>query len=268
MIGIFDSGNGGLSIFRELARLLPGADLTYLSDSAAFPYGRLPHAGLTARATAITRLFLARGARLIVVACNTATVVAIEELRRSFPELPFVGVVPPVKVAVGEAASDDPIIMLSTANTAAGRKYTALVDEFAAGRTVKTFTHPRLAEVVEQGLFREPGVKHELGELLHGNLGKIPAGARLVLGCTHYSFLTETFRELFPGAEIYDPAPAVARQAARLALLAELEQGDRGQREFFTTGDPENFAESVAALLACERPRVERVELPSDQPKS
>ncbi|MBW7997934.1 MAG: glutamate racemase [Candidatus Glassbacteria bacterium] len=216
MIGVFDSGVGGLAILREIEKRLPRADITYLADTEAFPYGSKSPEFVTERCTKITRLLIERGAQVIVLACNTATVVAIEHLRKTF-EVPFVGVEPAVKVAAG-GANPGPIYVLMTANTAAGGKYAALVERHAGGRTVRPVVIGMLAAVVEDGSFRQEEVAAEIRRQVRAELGDLPPGSLLVLGCTHYIFLKELLQEtLGEGVEILEPSKAVAKQVEKVS---------------------------------------------------
>lgn len=261
MIGIFDSGLGGLALWRELDRLLPNTDLLYLADNGAFPYGPRPPQFLKNRTEKIARALLERGARLVVVACNTATVVAIAHLRERF-DIPFVGVEPPVKVAAGLAAPDEPIYVLLTENTASGEKYTALVERFGAGRKVKAVCLALLARVVEDGSFREPAVAREVARTVREAVGEISERAKVVLGCTHYVFLRELLQEaLGPKATILEPSRAVAEQVLRLMAENGIPREETGRREFFCTGDPALFSLNAARLLEAKKLEVERVEI-------
>ena len=216
MIGMFDSGIGGLAILDAMGRLLPRADITYLADTAAFPYGPKSPEFVIGRCERISRLLIGRGAEVIVVACNTATVVAIEHLRARFAETPFVGVEPAVKVAASNGQSG-PIYVLMTANTAAGGKYAALVERHGGGRAVHPVVIDMLAPAVEDGSFRTPEVADEIRRKLKQEIGDPPAGSQLVLGCTHYIFLKDLLREsLGPDVEILEPSDAVARQTERV----------------------------------------------------
>ncbi len=216
MIGIFDSGAGGLAILREINRLLPNAHTTYLADTAAFPYGGKSPEFVIERCTKITQLLIERGANVIVVACNTATVVAIEHLRAQFAKFPFVGVEPAVKVAAANG-SPGPIAVLMTANTAAGKKYAALVERVAGGRAVRPVVIEMLAAVVEDGSYLRPEVAAEIRRRVKAELGDLPPGSQLVLGCTHYIFLKDLLQEaLGAGVEILEPSAAVAKQVRRV----------------------------------------------------
>ncbi|HUU28016.1 MAG TPA: glutamate racemase [archaeon] len=261
MIGIFDSGVGGLAVFQEIDKLLPGADILYLADNAAFPYGLRSPEFIKNRTSVITRTLLTRGAGLVVVACNTATVVAIQHLRENF-NIPFVGVEPPVKVASQAAADNEPIYVLLTKNTATGRKYAELVKKFGDMKRVKAFSLPLLAQVVEDGTFSDPQVAGRVARLLARRIGKPPQGAKVVLGCTHYVFLKGLFRNSFgPDVEIFDPSRAVADQVVRILEAGGMEIKERGQRLFLCTGDAQIFARNAAKLLGLKIPEVELLEL-------
>ena len=263
MIGIFDSGVGGLAVWRELLKLLPESDITYLADTAAFPYGSKSPGFIIRRAKEITRTLCHMGARLIVVACNTATVVSIKELRHTFP-VPFVGVVPPVKVAASTAGSrNETIFVLLTQNTAAGSKYTRLVTSWAGEKRVEAFTLPILARVVEDGSFRQAQVAESLVHTLRNKFNhQDPQKIRIVLGCTHYVFLRDLLaKALGPDIEIFDPCPAVAMQAVRILNGDPPQAGNRGKRVFLSTGDPEKFALQAGMLLGIDRPEVSLIEI-------
>jgi len=253
MIGIFDSGVGGLAIQRQIGRFLPRADIAYLADTAAFPYGPKSTEFLIARTAKITRLLIERGAQLIVVACNTATVVAIESLRRSF-SVPFVGVEPAVKVAAELAPAGGPIYVLLTRNSALGRKYTELVRRVAGGRPVRAVCLDLLAEVVEDGSFTRPEVRQRIEAEVREAVGEPPEGAQVVLGCTHYVFLRELFQEVFgPGVNVLEPSLPVAEQVLRVVNKFGIPVEESGRREYLSTGDPADFAGRLTALTG-ERP--------------
>jgi glutamate racemase len=260
MIGIFDSGVGGLSLLRELELCLPKADILYLADNACFPYGSRPPQWLRYRAAAITRILIERGCHLVVVACNTATVVAIESLRKKFPA-PFVGIVPPVKVAAAREP-EKPIVVLMTENTAEGSKYTELVRAYAGGARVEEVRLPLLAEMVEELEFRGPKAAERIVRDVRDLLGGRDRGCRLVLGCTHYVFLRTLLQEgLGPGVEVLDPCAAVAAQVLRVCDQQRIPTAESGARKFLSTGNSERFAEQVEVLLGIKRPEVERVEM-------
>jgi len=261
MIGIFDSGVGGLAIFRQVVNLLPRADILYLADTEAFPYGPRPTRFLKSRTASLTRFLISQGAELVVVACNTATVVAISYLRRIF-DIPFVGVEPPVKVAAELPGREEPVCVLLTQNTASGKKYADLVKKYSQRRRVEALCLPLLARVVEEGSFKDKKVAVQVVDNVRKALGELNSGAKVVLGCTHYIFLQELLQEAFgPSVKILEPGRAVAEQVRRLLAEHGIPEVEKGRREFFCTGDVDQFAARVENLLAVEKPVVKRAEV-------
>lgn len=211
-IGLFDSGVGGLSILRELRRLAPSERYLYYADTRWFPYGGRPAAEIRKRSFAITRRLLDDNAKLIVVACNTASAAALDDLRNAF-SVPFVGMVPGLKPAVERSASRK-VAILATPGTLGGELYHRVVAEFGSGATITEVPGHGLAEFVEGGELDSPALHARLDELLEPTLA---AGAdTVVLGCTHYSFLAPALGAQFPGLQLVDTAEAVARRTLDL----------------------------------------------------
>lgn len=226
-VGVFDSGVGGLSVLRELRRLLPDEDFLYYADSAHCPYGGKPLVEIQARAAAITEELLAAGCKLIVVACNTATIAAVEHLRANYP-VPFVGMEPAVKPACALTRSGV-VGVLATGAALGGEKFHRLVAQHAAGVRVITQPCPGLVECVEGGELDGPRVV-ELVERYVRSLVRSGADV-IVLGCTHYPFLRPVVQDVAgPGVTLLDTGEAVARQARRLLERDGLLRaaGDRG----------------------------------------
>ncbi|MCE5272007.1 glutamate racemase [bacterium] len=259
MIGLFDSGLGGLAIWREVDARLPRADILYLSDSGAFPYGHRHPDFVRSRAEAITRELIRRGCSLVVVACNTATVTSIRALREAFP-IPFVGVVPPVKVAAQHGAG--PILALTTANTAAGRKYMELLEAHAPGRAVTGVSLDLLARIVEDGSYRDPEVAEAAARAILERSGPLEPGTQVVLGCTHYTFLRRVLEtRLGAPVVVIDPAPAVAEQVLRLVRQHGIAEAEAGRREFLCTGDTPSMQRFLREVVGVEGAAVQRVEV-------
>lgn len=229
-IGVFDSGEGGLSVLKEITRLLPEAEYVYYSDNAHCPYGEKSPEYIQDRARAITERLLKEGADVIVVACNTATAAAISVLRSEYSDassqevrdkvreltggrhdhICFIGMEPAVKpAALGTRTGV--VGVLATAGTLKGSKY--LKTKESVDDQVNVFEHVGrgFVELVEEGRLSgseaEDVVKASLGPLLS-------AGADIiVLGCTHYPFLLPVLQKVAgPDIRFIDPAPAVARQ--------------------------------------------------------
>ncbi|MDX2283724.1 MAG: glutamate racemase [Bacteroidia bacterium] len=240
-VGIFDSGLGGLSVWREVRKLLPHEPLIYYADSARCPYGPRPAAEIRQFSGEITRWLLDRGCKLIVVACNTATAAAISWLREQF-EVEFVGMEPAVKPAAAHTRTGH-IGILATRGTFGGAHFQRAVERFAAGVEVHVQPGDGLVELVEQGRLDGPETEALLRRYLEPMLG---AGCdQIVLGCTHYPFLLPAIRRIAgPEVQLIDPAPAVARRVRELLHARGLEApADAGPLlEAFTSGDPASFA--------------------------
>ena len=237
-IGMFDSGVGGLSVLRAVRRELPFEDIVYFGDQAHIPYGPREKTEIQAFSKEITRFLLQQGAKLIVVACNTASAAALHHLREIFKEVAFVGMEPAVKPAA-EATHTGKVGVLATPTTFAGELYASVVERFARGVDIYTSTCPGLVEQVEAGKLSDPVTRLILEEALAPMLA---AGIdTVVMGCTHYPFVIPLIEEIAGhGVRVIDPAPAIARQARRLLALSErLNPRDGGGRmRFFTSGDP------------------------------
>ena len=215
---IFDSGVGGLTVFREIARARPDARLVYAADDALFPYGKVPEHQLIARVTALMgELIEAHSPDLIVIACNTASVQVLAPLRERF-SLPFVGTVPAIKPACA-ASQSKRVSVLGTEATVA-REYThALIRNFGQGCDLTLVGSARLATLAEAALAGEAVNDHEIRTEIAPCF--VEDGSErtdtIVLACTHYPLLLDRFERLAPWPVRWiDPAPAIARRVVEL----------------------------------------------------
>lgn len=247
-IGLFDSGVGGLTVWREVVRQLPGWDTLYLADNAHCPYGPRPVDEIQALSQEITHFLLARGARCIVVACNTASAAALRQLRARFPGVPFVGMVPAVKPAAALTRSGT-VGVLATPTTLDGQLFSEVVERFAAGVRVLNQQCPGLVERIEGGDLDGPETEALVRRCLQPLLDE---GADVIaLGCTHYPFLASLIQRLVgPEVRLLDPSEAVARQVCR--VLDEQASGGSGRQAFYCTGEPTSLRRAVERLLGLE----------------
>jgi glutamate racemase len=215
MIGVFDSGIGGLSVLDAVARVLPHSDLLYFADTAHLPYGDKDDATIRERTLRIGQYLAERGCRQIVVACNTATAAALAALRDALPHIPIIGVEPGVKPAA-EASKSGRIAVLATVSTARSERLSGLIQRYAGALRVDVLPCPGWATRVETLRLADADFAEEARRLLEPVLA---AGAdHLVLGCTHYAFLAPVLEAVAAGrAKLIDVAEAVARQCLRLA---------------------------------------------------
>ena len=251
MIGIFDSGVGGLSVFREIRKVLPDEKYVYFSDSAHCPYGEKTKEYITERARAITRMLLDAGADIIVVACNTATAAAISSLRNEFP-VKFIGMEPAVKPAAMSTRTGV-VGVLATAGTLKADKYLNTRGRFSENVKIVEHVGQGFVETVEKGIMTgseaEDIVRTSLRPLLD------EGADRIVLGCTHYPFLMDTIKkisdEMYPerDVEIIDPAPAVARHLLEVMEEEGLVRKDGFSMTLDSSGDMEQLENIYEKLL-------------------
>ena len=248
-IGVFDSGVGGLSVLREIRQLMSSESVLYFADQGHVPYGSRSMEEVKGFSEEITRFLLDLGAKLIVVACNAASAAALQYLRQTFPAMAFVGMEPAIKPAA-ESTRSGVVGVLATPATFQGALYASVLERFASGVIVLQDTCPGLVAQIEKGELNSPATRGILEKALSPMLGQ--GIDTVVLGCTHYPFVIPVIRQIVgPEVRVIDPAPAVARQAARLLDAAGLQNSDfkNGELRFFTSGDPELFGLQLPILL-------------------
>jgi glutamate racemase len=257
-IGVFDSGVGGLTVLRELRLRLPQEDFLYVADQAHVPYGPRALSQVRRFGFGIASFLLDRGAKLIVIACNAISAAALQPLRDAHPNTPFVGMEPAVKPAVQETRRGV-IGVIATEATFQGELFSSVVSRFGRGVKIITRTLPGLVERIEAGETEGPGLE----AMLRGRLQPLLDEGidELVLGCTHYPFVTRALQNVFgPEVRIVDPSPAVARQTEQILAERKLQAGSGpGAVIAFTSGDPESFSQFIRKALG-EELAVRRVE--------
>lgn len=251
MIGIFDSGVGGLSVFREIRKLLPEERYIYYSDNAHCPYGEKSREYIIDRAREITRILLSEGADIIVVACNTATAAAIATLREEF-QIRFIGMEPAVKPAA-MSTKTGVVGVLATAGTLKADKYLNTREKWAEGVKIAEHVGQGFVELVEKGCTSGPEAEGVVTESLKPLLDE--GADRIVLGCTHYPFLSETISKtaaiIAPGRDIkvIDPAPAVAKHLLEIMKENRLIKKDGFNIVLKSSGDDTILQETYGRLV-------------------
>jgi glutamate racemase len=246
-VGVFDSGVGGLSVLREVRALLANEDLLYVADSAHIPYGEKPPAFVRARAIALTQFLLDHGAKAIVVACNTATAIAIASLRARFA-VPIVGMEPAVKPAASLTRARS-IGVLATNSTLTSEKFAGLLARFAGDVEVHVQPCPSLVEQVERGDLTSDATREHVKKYVAPLIDR--GIDTLVLGCTHYPFLHALIADVVgPRVHIIDPNPAVARELQRRLDRGHLRSpaDHRGSEKFWTSAEPQDTERVMARL--------------------
>jgi len=256
-IGIFDSGVGGLSVLRAVREQMPNESVIYFGDQGHVPYGSRSMEQIQNFSEGITNFLLEQNAKIIVVACNTASAAALKYLRERFLNVQFVGMEPAVKPAA-EHTQTGKVGVLATQATFQGALYASVVERFANGVELLQSTCPGLVQQIEQGNLNSEETRkileNALLPMLEKNIDTV------VLGCTHYPFVIPLIQQIV-GAKVrvIDPAPSVARQAGRLLEAGGMrsQAHSKGDVKFYTSGDP-TLLKSMLPILLGESGEVSR----------
>ena len=266
-IGVFDSGVGGMSVLRHIQAQLPHENLIYLADSGYAPYGAKPEQVVAERSLAVAQFLIARGAKALVVACNTATVAAIKLLRTHYPDMPIVGVEPGLKPAA-LASRNGKVAVLATEVTLAGQKFLLLRDQVSSASNAVFVLQgcPGLVDQIELGEFNSIATRAMLEGYL---LPLLDQGVdTVVLGCTHYPFVRTCIETILAtvgrqDVVLIDTGDAVARQLARLLATAGHQRsadGTPARLEAYTTASGKALSVAFASLLGLA-PEVKEVQI-------
>jgi glutamate racemase len=242
VIGVIDSGVGGLSVLREIRDQLPDQDLIYIGDTAWCPYGNKSFPAICERTFTLTDFLMSRGAGVIVVACNSATIVAIQALRAHYP-LPFIGMEPGVKPAAAMTRTGT-IGVLATEASLSGQKFHHLVDQHARDLQVITQPCPRFVELVEKGILAgsevDEAIETYTTEMLAANADVF------ILGCSHYPFLLPALKNKLPThIRFIDTGEAIARRVSSHSLTPSTNP----ITEILTTGNRDQMKAMVEKLI-------------------
>lgn len=249
-VGIFDSGVGGLSVWRELIKLLPAEKYIYFSDNAFCPYGPKGEQEIIKRAVKITDFLIEKGVKIIVVACNTATAAAIDELRDKYKNMHFIGMEPAVKPAALHSRSGV-IGVLATEGTFKGRLYNRTLERFAHDVKVIERVGEGLVEIVESGNIDSSQTNELLERYINPMLSE--GADHIVLGCTHYPFLEKNINKITgDSVTVVNPAPAVAQHTKNILtenhFLNTQNTFDYKQSLFYSSGNPSTLRNLVLSI--------------------
>ncbi len=258
-IGVFDSGVGGLTVLKELHRQLPGESTIYLGDEARMPYGPRPHDEVLAFTRDAVGWLAARDVKLVVLACNTASSVALERVREEIP-IPILGVVRPGAAAALSASARRAVGILATEGTVKSGAYVRALKDLDPFVDVHQQACPRLVPLVEVGDFASAEARAAVAEYVGWMLPHVDT---LLLGCTHYPLLRPIINEMVgPGIRVVDSATttafAVREVLASHGLLAERAPAPH---RLLTTSDTATFRRVARTLFGQDLPAVEEVSL-------
>ncbi|MCP3999752.1 MAG: glutamate racemase [Gammaproteobacteria bacterium] len=253
-IGIFDSGVGGLTVLHALKNLLPAENLLYLGDTARLPYGTKSHDSVTRYALQAADYLVQRGIKLLVVACNTASALALESLREHLAPLPVIGVVEPGAIAAVECSKSQHLLVLATEATTSQLAYTRAILRLNPDAVIEEMPCSLFVALAEEGWHQGP-VADVVAEQYLGLIRERSADLRpdtAILGCTHFPLLQGPIAQaLGPDIKIVDSATttaqAVQEELVRLSLLTDADGG--GDLQLIATDGPERFARVGSAFL-------------------
>ena len=246
-IGVMDSGIGGISVLRELVKLMPGEDFLYYGDSAHAPYGTKEVAEVVGYTKMAAEFLLKKGAKALVVACNTATSVAIPDLRETYSHIPVIGIEPALKPAV--LAKDHPrVLVMATPMTLEQEKFSNMMHFYENDANIVKVPCPGLVEFIEAGLLDGP----ELDSYLTTRFAPFdPESADgIVLGCTHYPFAASAIAKVLGDhTMLLDGGEGTARETKRRLALANLLRTGSGSIQFISSANEERMTALAQRLL-------------------
>lgn len=240
-IGIFDSGFGGISVLRDIAKVMPNENLIYYGDSANAPYGTKPIETIMSLSENCANFLLARDVKAIVIACNTATSVVISILRQKYPTTPIIGIEPALKPAV-LWREHDKVAVMATPATLALPKFQELMKHYSKESDIYPIPCPGLADYVENGILDGEEITAFIRDLLAPALEhNIDA---IVLGCTHYAFVERVIQRIAgPDVKIFNVAHGTALELQRRLRISELltPSSSKGTVEFISSNPDPNI---------------------------
>ena len=252
-IGIFDSGVGGLSVYREIRKKLPSNPIIYFADQFHVPYGPRTLEEVFSLSFVVTNFLVKLGASVIVIACNTASAAALYRLREIYPDIPFVGMEPAVKPAA-EHTHTGSVGVLATPATFQSKLYNSVVERFAKSVKIYQDTCSGLVQEIEKGNFSGSKTKNILINALTPMMEKEIDS--VVLGCTHYPFVIPVIKEIVgPDISVIDPSPAIATQTYRKIIENDIQSKSdlSGQSILITSGSTKNLHKFLNKInLECE----------------
>ncbi len=262
-VGVFDSGVGGISVLKEMAALMPGENFAFFGDSAHAPYGSKPYEAVFGLSSRIAKAFVESGCKAIVIACNTATSTAADQLRAAYPQIPIIGIEPALKPAAA-ASHGGTILVMATEVTLRLEKFQRLLGEYGSGSNVIEVPCTGLADRIEQGRLGDSDLVELIDRLVGRYRGKVDS---VVLGCTHYPFVKEQIRQVLGDVRFFDGNAGTAMQLMHVlersglraqspsadglaAALVGTQPGRTGEVRFFSSIDSPDEIELYKRFFA------------------
>ncbi|MEZ0536989.1 glutamate racemase [Caldicellulosiruptoraceae bacterium PP1] len=253
-IGIFDSGLGGLTVFKEVVNIMPNEDIIYFGDTARIPYGSKSKETVTKFSIQNTRFLLSKNVKIVIIACNTASAFTYETLKNEF-DIPLIGVIEPGAKAAAEATKSKRIGVIGTEGTISSGSFERKIKEFDSSITVYSKACPLFVPLVEEGWIDNEitylVAKEYLKEFFDTGIDT------LVLGCTHYPFLQEVIKRVLPNVTLINPAYETAKKAFKLLSERDMLSDKKEPYYHFFASDNLKKFESVASIFLNEKIKCE-----------
>ncbi|MCL2048900.1 MAG: glutamate racemase [Defluviitaleaceae bacterium] len=249
MIGVFDSGVGGLTVVQEIRKIMPTQDIIYFGDTARAPYGGKDTETLISHGREIISFFVSKGVKAVVMACGTSSSTSFEQLKREFDGLPIIDTIRPAVLATCELAAQKDIkpVFIATSATIKSGLFARLLAQKLPDIKLYTRACPLFAPMAEAGLGNNnPLVTFAAENYLADLKGKVNA---LILGCTHYPLFTDALGEVLGDIIFINPAVATARAAKEQLGARQCTEGDKAIIEYYTSGEPEGFGDLARVIL-------------------
>ncbi|MDF2556904.1 MAG: glutamate racemase [Bacillales bacterium] len=263
-IGVFDSGVGGLTVAKEIMRQLPNEKIIYLGDNARCPYGPRPMEEIKQYTWEMVRFLLQKNIKMLIIACNTATAAALDELKDQL-DIPVIGVIYPGARAAIEESRNLHIGVIGTVGAIASGAYENALTNIHSGVKVTSLACPKFVPIVESGEWGSPIAERVVKEGLAPLKGT--GIDTLVLGCTHYPFLEKVIsKELGLGVSIISSGEETARDASTILQFNEMQSPNKSapSHEFYTTGSRRMFNRIAVELFGTEIDNIERIQTSED----
>lgn len=243
-IGIFDSGIGGVTVLKEIIKLLPNEDYIYVSDSKNNPYGDKTDEEIIKRCDEISSFLINKNCKAIVIACNTASAKASKFLRNKYKEIPIIAIEPAYKM-VHDYEFDKETLILATKGTIMSKRFNHILQEYNNNKTY-VMSCIGLADLIEEG--KEEEIKKYLEENLKEYAGKIK---NVVLGCTHYPLIKNEITYILGDVKFFDGAPYVAKHLKRVLEKRKIIKEEQAKRtmEFYDTGESKDKRKRFLKIL-------------------
>jgi len=260
-IGVFDSGVGGLTVVRELIRQLPNERIIYIGDSARAPYGPRPQEQVKAFSWQLTQFLQKQKIKMLVIACNTATAAALDEIKKNV-DIPVVGVIVPGSRAAIKSTVTRHIGVIGTVGTIHSQAYEKAIHSKSPGIRISAFPCPKFVPVVESNEYSSPIAKKIVFEALQ--VFRYDKPDTLVLGCTHYPLLSPIIQSVMgPNVKLIDSGAETVSDVSLLLDYFDLSASNHQEKEikhqFYTTGSAKMFAEIAQNWLPLEDIQVEHI---------